>query len=175
MTSEKLHDWLQLVGMAAVVASLLFVGLQLKLSQDIAVASQYQARFDSTVEQIGALLGSSTAMRVIGQDALRTIESSNKVPANLKNWFAEQPVEETAYRDAQALMYLKVLDNHYYQYQSGFLSEEAWAAYRTEGEQNLNNPLRFERLILDTNPDVSRRSFRQLISDIVVPTEPEEN
>jgi hypothetical protein len=175
MTSEKLHDWLQLDGIAAVVASLLFVGLQLKQSQDIAVANQYQARFDSTVEQIGAILGSSTAMRVIGQDALRTIESSNKVPASLKNWFAEQPVEEAAYRAVQAFMYLKVLDNHYYQNQSGFLSEEAWAAYRTEGEQNLNNPLRFERLIYEMNPDVWRHSFQQLITDIVVPTEADKN
>lgn len=175
MNSEKLHDWLQLVGMAAVVASLLFVGLQLKQSQDIAIASQYQARFDSTVEQIGALLGSSTAMRVIGQDVLRTIESSNKVPANLKNWFAEQPVEELAYRTAQAFISLKTSDNHYYQYQSGFLSEEAWAAYRTELSQNLNNPLRFDHLIVEMNPDVWRRSFRQLVSDIVVPTEPEDD
>ncbi len=175
MNSEKLHDWLQLVGMAAVVASLLFVGLQLKQSQDIAVASQYQARFDSTVELMGAFLGSSTAMSVIGQEALRTVELSNKVPVDLKNWFAEQPVEELAYRTVQGFMNLKISDNHYYQYQSGFLSEEAWAAYRTDLSQNLNNPLQFERLIIEMNPGVWRLSFRQLVSDIVVPTEPEDD
>ena len=175
MNSEKIHDWLQLVGMAAVVASLLFVGLQLKQSQDIAVASQYQARFDSTVELMGAFLGSSTAMSVIGQDVLRTVESSNKVPADLKNWFTEQPVEELAYRAISAFVFLKVLDNHYYQYQSGFLSEEAWAAFRTEGDQNLNDPFRFESLILEMNPDVWRRSFRQLISEIAVSPEPKED
>jgi hypothetical protein len=37
MISEKVHDCLQLVGMAAVVASLLFVGLQIKLSDEIAM------------------------------------------------------------------------------------------------------------------------------------------
>ena len=37
MNSEKLRDWLQLVGMAAVVASLVFVGLQIKQSDEIAL------------------------------------------------------------------------------------------------------------------------------------------
>jgi len=90
-------------------------------------------------------------------------------------WLRLQPAEEAAYREIQAFMYLKVLDNHYYQHQSGFLSKEAWAAYRTEGEQNLNNPLRFERLIFEMNPGVWRHSFQQLIADIVVPTEADKN
>jgi len=167
MNSEKLHDWLQLVGMAAVVASLLFVGLQLKQSQDIAIASQYQARFDSTVEVMGAYLGNSTAMSVIGQDALSVIESSNKVPADVKNWLAEQPAQELGYRAVRGFLNLKISDNHYYQYQSGFLSEEAWAAYRTELSQNLNSPLQIDRHIVEINPDVWRLSFRQLVSEIV--------
>ncbi len=36
MNSEKLHDWLQLLGMVAIVASLLFVGLQLRQSENAA-------------------------------------------------------------------------------------------------------------------------------------------
>jgi len=38
MTSEKLHDWLQLVGMVAIVVSLIFVGLQLRQSEHAALA-----------------------------------------------------------------------------------------------------------------------------------------
>ena len=37
MDSKKLNEWLQLVGMAAVVASLVFVGLQIKQSDEIAM------------------------------------------------------------------------------------------------------------------------------------------
>jgi len=37
MNSEKLRDWLQLVGMAAVVFSLVFVGLQIRQSDEIAL------------------------------------------------------------------------------------------------------------------------------------------
>lgn len=38
MESSKLHDWLQIIGLAAVVGSLVFVGLQLKQADDIALA-----------------------------------------------------------------------------------------------------------------------------------------
>ena len=38
MDSQRLHDWLQAIGIAAVVASLIFVGLQIKQSDEIALA-----------------------------------------------------------------------------------------------------------------------------------------
>jgi len=40
MDSAKLNDWMQVIGIFAVVASLIFVGLQMKQAQDIAL-SQY--------------------------------------------------------------------------------------------------------------------------------------
>ena len=44
MLTEKINDWLQIVGMVGIIGSLIFVGLQLKQSQDIAVAGQNQER-----------------------------------------------------------------------------------------------------------------------------------
>jgi len=38
----------ELVGLAAIIASLVFVGLQLKQSQDIALATQYKSRAEAT-------------------------------------------------------------------------------------------------------------------------------
>lgn len=38
MKSNNLHDWLQIIGMAAIVASLIFVGLQLRQSEYDAIA-----------------------------------------------------------------------------------------------------------------------------------------
>ena len=38
MNSTNLHDWLQIIGIAAVVASLVFVGLQLKQADEVAYA-----------------------------------------------------------------------------------------------------------------------------------------
>ena len=42
MKSMNWKDVVEFVGIAAIVASLLFVGLQLKQSQEIAVAAQYK-------------------------------------------------------------------------------------------------------------------------------------
>lgn len=38
MDSAKLNDWLQVIGMFAVVGSLVFVGLQMRQTQEIALA-----------------------------------------------------------------------------------------------------------------------------------------
>jgi hypothetical protein len=50
MNSEKLHDWLQLVGMTTIVASLIFVGLQLRQSEHAAVAELSQSSVARGVE-----------------------------------------------------------------------------------------------------------------------------
>jgi hypothetical protein len=47
MASQKFNDSVQILGMVGIIGSLVFVGLQLKQSQEIAIASQYQARLDS--------------------------------------------------------------------------------------------------------------------------------
>ena len=44
MDWAKINDWMQVVGIFAVVASLIFVGLQMKQAHEIALASQFQAR-----------------------------------------------------------------------------------------------------------------------------------
>jgi hypothetical protein len=44
MDREQIHDWVQIIGIFAVVLSLLFVGYEIKQSRDIAVAQMYQQR-----------------------------------------------------------------------------------------------------------------------------------
>ena len=44
MNSAKLHDWLQIAGMFAVVASLIFVGLQIRQTDKIALSQIYHER-----------------------------------------------------------------------------------------------------------------------------------
>ena len=50
MNSEKLHDCLQLVGMATIVASLVFVGLQLRQSEHAAVSELSQSSVARGIE-----------------------------------------------------------------------------------------------------------------------------
>jgi hypothetical protein len=42
MDSAKLNDWLQVIGIFALVASLIFVGMQMRQAQRIAIADSYQ-------------------------------------------------------------------------------------------------------------------------------------
>jgi hypothetical protein len=51
MDSSKLHDWLQISGLAAVVGSLVFVGLQLKQSDDIALAEAIESAATRGIER----------------------------------------------------------------------------------------------------------------------------
>ena len=48
MQFSKWKDIAELVGLVAIVASLVFVGLQLKQGQEIALATQYQARAEAS-------------------------------------------------------------------------------------------------------------------------------
>ena len=53
MESAKLNDWMQVFGIFALVASLVFVGLQMKQEQQIAIADTYS----SPTESAGTLAG----------------------------------------------------------------------------------------------------------------------
>ena len=44
MDANKLSRWLQILGLAGLIASLLFVGLELQQSREIAIADIYQQR-----------------------------------------------------------------------------------------------------------------------------------
>ncbi len=105
-------DWkgiAELVGIAAIVASLLFVGLQLKQSHEIALATQYQSRAEAT---------QNLHLAAIEADWIAPI------PA-LRN----QVNDDMSARDINMYLWLWIqFDNHYYQYQSGFMDESAWQA-----------------------------------------------
>ncbi len=167
MNTVKLNDWLQLVGIAAIVASLIFVGLQLKQTQDIAIAAQYQARASHVVGNVGDMLQSAPGMRVVGRNILEDIQSSNDIPANLKAWALDQPVDELAFRGLTAYSSLKGRDNLYFQYQSGFITEEAWYALRVEFKRELHDPRLWTGILYQNDPEVWRESFQALINELL--------
>lgn len=163
------HDWFQLIGLVAVVASLIFVGLQLKQSQEIAIAAQYQARVDAASNHYTAILQSDAGLRVMGEGILADITADEKTPPQLKTWAASQPVEELAFRVIGATLFLKSHDNVHFQYQAGFLSEEAWDALRMQLKAGLDDPRTWSRAVFEDNPDIWRASYRKLIQEMLAP------
>ena len=161
------HDWFEAVGMIALIASLIFVGLQLKQSQEIAIAAQYQARLDAASGHYTAILQSDAGLRVIGTDVLADMLSDETIPLEIKAWAQSQPVEQLAFRAIAATLFLKSHDNVYFQYQSGFLSEEAWNALREQLQVGLDEPRSWCRAVFEKNPGIWRASYRELLQKML--------
>jgi len=151
----------------AVVASLVFVGLQLKQSHAIAIASQYQARSDAASSHYTSLLQSETGLRLIGQGLLDDMLQNPALSPELKAWAAGQPLEDLAFRAIGATLFLKGNDNVYFQYQQGFLSEEAWQALRMQLKEGLADQRTWTRAIYEENPILWRQSYRELLDELI--------
>ncbi len=69
MQGANWKDVAELIGITAIVASLIFVGLQMKQSQEIAIAAQYHQRAALTVDSLNAELEAGD-LRFWGRDQL---------------------------------------------------------------------------------------------------------
>lgn len=145
----KINDWLQLLGTFGVIASLVFVGLQMKQAQDIALSQAYQGRSAITVESYAAAINSPTMLSA------------------LEKMYAGKDSELTS-REAIALEYqtameMAMYENNHYQYQSGFLSEEHWQRNLTEMTCTFSAPLRRQMLANWTY----RESFAAVLDEAI--------
>jgi len=127
LKTSSLKDMVEIAGITAVVVSLIFVGLELRQSQKIAVASQYQSRigfnldfFDSLDEQDFLDLGDRTKRRV----------NESSVSAELKRELLQMDTASLGRAAVAARKILYIFDNNHYQYRAGFLDEESWRATR---------------------------------------------
>ena len=128
MTNSNWKHTAELIGIAAIVASLLFVGLQMKQSQEIAIAAQYQSRSDAALQWYTSRMESdkllsTTAGWISNQDLTADpvtvqLDSSNEDPESLA-------IRYLSYR-ANFTMF----DNYHFQYGQGFLTDDAWSAFR---------------------------------------------
>jgi hypothetical protein len=156
MDSAKFNDWMHVVGIFAVVASLIFVGLQMKQTHEIAIAAQYQERaataieviaarsqIDYVVNQIGASLAEDFAPHVSGEMSAADIGAW---------WFAER-------------LSLVAYDNNHYQWETGFLSDESWDAYAVGLNSILEGPM--TKFIIEKRRGHYRESFRRLCLELI--------
>jgi len=112
MDSAKLNDWLQVIGIFAVVASLIFVGLQMKQSQEIALSAAYSARADTSIAL--SIEANTNPLNVSGMEKVLTGD-----------------IQDLSYAENSAVwgfLYasMTMFENHHYQYELGFLPEGHW-------------------------------------------------
>ena len=151
MNSAKLNDWMQVVGIFAVVFSLIFVGLQMKQSQEIAIAAQYHERTVLSVDWMMA----------------QHEHGPIRLWANLCGQeFSVDTLEQAAHDCINAISILNVYDNLHFQYQAGFLDQESWQARR----KSLKATFTFSQTTRDaTKSGISnhRSSFIELCNELI--------
>jgi len=136
MNPQKLRDWLEIIGIFGIIASLIFVGLEMRQSQRIALSAAYQARSDS-----------SMVIRMAAVES-ETLQSANGKLRQVKDFEGLSPEELSAVLDLMAgnMIYL---ENMHYQYVNGFISEEHWQTNRAELTQLLRRNTDWRRRQLE--------------------------
>ena len=112
MDSAKLHDWIQIIGIFALVASLIFVGFQIKQTQEIAESEAYQARAATSIEL--------TAMEASSPEF--TSGLAKLYAGNVDELTAQEKVSLEFFFGAEMTVY----ENHHFQFEAGYLSKEHW-------------------------------------------------
>ena len=108
----KIERFVNVAGVIGLIASLLFVGLELRQSQRIALASQIQARAQMNVDRmIASLEGNLDALRLF-------------TPSSFD--YTELTDEEKLIADTLQRWRFAMLENNFTQYQMGLFSEEYW-------------------------------------------------
>ena len=149
MASAKINDWMQVIGIFALVASLIFVGLQMRQTQEIALSNAYQSRITTSVEMI-------TSRAANEKGGVAWLQPQNEEELELltpeEQWAGEQ----------LAMAVLLVWDNIHFQFESGFISEEIWLAALTDMRTTMRS-LPIFRIVMMMQVETMRPSFRAIV------------
>ncbi len=149
MNTEQLQNWLQIAGLSGVILSLIFVGLEIQQSRQIAIADVYQQR---TALVMQAQTSNFSPEQYIAarrkREAGEEIDSSDQVILDtaLDVWFAYH-------------------ENSQFQNQLGLLSDEHWETGRNHIRQFMRRDR--NRTWWKGNRDVYRDSFAAEVDQII--------
>jgi len=131
------RDLTEIFGIIAIVGSLIFVGLQLNQSQEIAIASQYQERAAAAVEYNGSQMHNARAIAEKGAEII-TFATSSDVSDELKEFVKDRSPESVGMWFYENRVFFVMLDNFHYQYSAGFMEEESWEAFHRQLRDELS-------------------------------------
>ena len=114
MKKVSLDTWSQLLGMVGLLGGLIFVGLEMRQSQIIALGAQQHAR----TEMAGALW-------------LAGLEGETDIHAAMSKPWSELSANQKSVREQIRRYFWVLLQKNHYHYELGLINEELWA--QTEG------------------------------------------
>ena len=163
MDSAKLNDWMQVIGIFAVVVSLMFVGYQLKQSQDIAVAGQNQERQSVALDYYASLIQVDEIVDHYGTQHREHLDANFDV----ENRRSYRMIGLSYIRSR---MRLSIYDNNYFQYQSGFMTFESWQPYLNLTKSACSKGSDHGKIMLN-HGDHFREGFRELCMNFISESE----
>ena len=113
MKKISLDTWIQLVGMLSVVAGLIFVGIEMRQTQRVALAAQQQQRAAALIEIIGTFSEANTPLSwldFVSKDFDVSTENSRALGENA------------------AYQLWMIYENDYLQYELGLMDNDIWEA-----------------------------------------------
>jgi hypothetical protein len=149
MDMAKINDWLQLVGFFGIIASLVFVGLEMQQSRQIAIADIYQQRAEMII-QVNSIRLTSEILH----------ETRSKLEAGDTLTGTEQDLLDASWNPG-----LNYAENNHFQYQLGLLSEEQWLSTRNNWRERVRNPVFLEWWKGDRAS--WRESFAQAVDELI--------
>jgi hypothetical protein len=163
MDSAKLNDWMQVVGIFAVVVSLIFVGYQLKQSQDIAIAGQNQERQSVAFEYYASLIQVDEIVDRYGTQHREHLDANIDVENRRSN-------RMIGLSYIRSRMRLSIYDNNHFQFQSGFMTAESWQPYLNLAKTTCSRGSDPGKVMLN-HGDQFREGFRELCMNFISESE----
>ena len=114
MRKVSLDTWIQLLGMVGLLGGLVFVGLEMRQSQQIAIAGQQQERASIFIDYYQSFLEAGYDLDLYIREGFVIDENST-------------PEESMAQRAAAQIAWF-IFENDFYQYQYGLMSDDVFEA-----------------------------------------------
>lgn len=165
MTIEKIRGWLEVIGIFGVIASLVFVGIQIRQDQEIAKASMYQARSEMLSQAMASAASNTEAIAVLAK------ASYGDAGTEIFREGIEAPLtaEEYLLGLFQIRSIFALTDNSFHQYQQGFLPEDHWLAVRSTVKGFATENLLYRHVLESSLDDMSpalRGEFETIFEEI---------
>jgi hypothetical protein len=110
MDSAKISDWMQVVGIFALVASLVFVGMQMQQDREIARVMIYQSRASTLAEISMAAASSSEAMSA----AVKSSFGDPGKEIQVDDWPVPITAQDMVLGTFQVNAFMAIADNSFY-------------------------------------------------------------
>jgi hypothetical protein len=164
----------EVVGIFAIVASLIFVGMQLRLERKVAMAEQYFNRAETVKEDYRTALLSPEYFRYV--EAYWALTGKTPYGYSAADWEEMAQVKEgtLSISNVETMVLLDRLqivgyDNLYFQYKQGLLDEATWTGLRSSLKSSMAN----NKLTSDVFYYGARATLKPVIDDILKEIESE--